>query len=282
MFIPRHIELSENGFRLAQLPFPTVDQNDIRDFGLFNGFTIATAEHLIHRRIVITRRNPGDVVATIFRAHRPVGIKHHTGGDGLLTHCMGDVETLHPLHVRQFQQRSQRRQALVNGRLLRKLRRQRRRGVGPRQLQIARAIAARFGLNVNATPCQLGKGVRQQSFIIKIKIEQDLRWQRAHLAALQIELTDEGFNYFTQLSAARHFREIAAAAQNFALTNKQNMDAGQPGIKGNANDVQIVAGIRHKLFFRNAPHRLNLIADTCGLFERQRLAGFFHSRNQLR
>ena len=131
----------------------------------------------------------------------------------------------------------------MHRRLLRQLRAQRRCRVGPRQLQITRAIAARFGLNIDPAPRQFRERIGQQGFIVKIKIEQDFRRQRAHLAALQIELADKGFHHFTQFGTARHFREIAAAAEHFALANKQHVHAGHSGVKGHADDIKIVTGI---------------------------------------
>ncbi|MNY37478.1 hypothetical protein D3C86_1720430 [compost metagenome] len=181
---------------------------------------------------------------------------------------MTDVETLHPLHFREFQHRRQSHETLMNGRLLGKFGRQRRGSVGTRQLQIAGAVTAWFGLNINASPSQFGQGICQQGFIIKIKVEQDFRWQRAHLAALQIKLTDKGLDNFAQFGATRYFWEIAAAAQHFALTNKQNVNACQPGVEGDANHIQVVAIVRHKLLLSDASHRLNLIANTRCLFKR--------------
>ncbi|MNT37307.1 hypothetical protein D3C72_1734400 [compost metagenome] len=60
------------------------------------------------------------------------------------------------------------------------------------------------------------------------------------------------------------------------------MDAGQPGIERDTNNIQIVAIIGNELFFRHPTHSLNLIANARGLFKRQRLAGLFHAFNQLR
>jgi hypothetical protein len=57
---------------LAELPFPAVNQDHIRDLALFNRFTIATTQHLIHGRIVIARRDAGDVIAAILGAQRPL------------------------------------------------------------------------------------------------------------------------------------------------------------------------------------------------------------------
>ena len=165
--------------------------------------------------------------------------------------------------------------------MLGQFRAERRRRVGSRQLQIARTIAARFGLNIDPTACQFGKRIGQQGFIVKIKIKQDLGGQRAHLAALQIELADKRFHHFSQLSAARHFREIAAAAEHFSLANEQHMHAGHAGIEGHADNVEIVTGIRDKLFLSDSAHRLDLVADPRSFFKLKRGAGFFHSRNQL-
>jgi hypothetical protein len=58
VFIPADIKRFKYRFRLAELPFPAVNQDHIRDLALFNGFTIATTQHLIHGRIVIARRDP--------------------------------------------------------------------------------------------------------------------------------------------------------------------------------------------------------------------------------
>lgn len=77
-------------------------------------------QHLIHRRIIIARRDASNVIAPILRTQRAVSIKHHTGSDGLFTHGMADVKALHPLHFRQFQHTGKCCKPLVNGRLLRK------------------------------------------------------------------------------------------------------------------------------------------------------------------
>lgn len=65
VFIPADIKRFKYRFRLAELPFPAVNQDHIGDLALFYGFTIATTQHLIHRRIVIARRDAGDVIAAI-------------------------------------------------------------------------------------------------------------------------------------------------------------------------------------------------------------------------
>ena len=59
------------------------------------------------------------------------------------------------------------------------------------------------------------------------------------------------------------------------------MHAGHPGVKGYADDVEIVTGIRDKLFLSDSAHRLDLVADPCGLFKLKYGTGFFHARNQL-
>ncbi len=90
----------------------------------------------------------------------------------------------------------------MDRRLLGKLRGQGRGRIGTRQLEIAGAVAAWFRLNIHPTPRQFGEGIRQQGFIAKIKIEQNLSRQSTHLAALQIELTDERLHHFAELSTA--------------------------------------------------------------------------------
>jgi hypothetical protein len=60
------------------------------------------------------------------------------------------------------------------------------------------------------------------------------------------------------------------------------VDAGHAGIKGDADNVEIVAGIRDKLFLGHPAYGLNLVANARGLFKLQRLAGFLHPGNQLR
>ncbi len=107
VFIPADSKRFKYRFRLAELPFPAVNQDHIRNFALFYGFTIATTQHLIHGRIVIARRDPGDVVAAILGAQWAIRIKHHAGGHRLFSHRVTDVETLHPFHFRKLQQRRQ-------------------------------------------------------------------------------------------------------------------------------------------------------------------------------
>ena len=281
VFIPGHIKLGENGLRLPQLPFSAVDQDHIRNLTFFDGFTITATQYLIHCRIVIARRDAGDIVATVFRTQRPVRIKDHARRHRLFAHRVADVKTFHSFYSWQLQHGCQRRQPLGNGRLLREFRGQRRGGIGPRQFQITRAIAAGFGLHINTTPRQFRKRIGQQRFVVQIEIQQDLARQRAHLAALEIELPDEGFYHFAQFSPSRHFREITAAAQHFPLADKEHMDTGHPGIKRNADHVQIVSRVGNELFLRHPAHGLDLIAYTRSLFERQMLTGFLHPRDQL-
>lgn len=119
MFIPGDVQFSKHGFRLGQLSLAAVYQDHIRDLVVINRFTIATAQDLIHRRIVIARGNAGDVVAPILRAQWAIAIKHHTGCYGLFAHGVADVKTLHSLDGRQLQYAGQRLQTLMNGRLLR-------------------------------------------------------------------------------------------------------------------------------------------------------------------
>lgn len=78
------------------------------------------------------------------------------------------------------------------------------------------------------------------------------------MAALQVELADKGLHDLSQLGAARHFREVASAAQHFALTDKQHMHAGHAGIEGDADHVEVVTGVGDKLFLRHAADGLNL------------------------
>ena len=60
------------------------------------------------------------------------------------------------------------------------------------------------------------------------------------------------------------------------------MNAGQAGVKGNADDIEVVERIGNKLLLGHPAHRLDLVADACGLLKFQRRAGFFHAGNQLR
>ena len=66
----------------------------------FNRLTITPTQNLIHRCIIITRRNAGNVVAAILCAQRAIGIKDHARGYRLFTHRMADVEAFHTLHRR--------------------------------------------------------------------------------------------------------------------------------------------------------------------------------------
>ena len=50
---PGDVQFSKHGFRLGQLSLAAVYQDHIRDLVVINRFTIATAQDLIHRRIVI-------------------------------------------------------------------------------------------------------------------------------------------------------------------------------------------------------------------------------------
>lgn len=101
------------------------------------------------------------------------------------------------------------------------------------------------------------------------------------MAALQVELADKGLHDLSQHGAARHFREVASAAQHFALTDKQHMHAGHAGIEGDADHVEVVTGVGDKLFLRHAADGLNLVADARGLFELQVLARLLHPRDEL-
>ena len=60
------------------------------------------------------------------------------------------------------------------------------------------------------------------------------------------------------------------------------MDTGHTRVERNADNVEIVAGIGNELFFGDTPHRLYLIANAGRLFKFEVLAGFFHSRHELR
>ncbi len=53
MFILWDVQFSKHGFRPGQLSLAAVYQDHIRDLVVINRFTIATAQDLIHRRIVI-------------------------------------------------------------------------------------------------------------------------------------------------------------------------------------------------------------------------------------
>ncbi|MNC62190.1 hypothetical protein D3C75_1121910 [compost metagenome] len=115
MLIPGDLQFGKHRFCLAELAFAPIDDNHIRDLTFFDGFTVATAQHLVHRSIIITRRDARDVIAAIFSPHRAVGIEYHAGGHGLLPHRVADIETLHPLHFRHFQHGCQRIQTLMDG-----------------------------------------------------------------------------------------------------------------------------------------------------------------------
>ena len=154
IFIPQHIQLGKNRFRLPKLAFTAVDQYDIGDFILFYCLAVTTTQNLVHRRIIISRRDAGDIVAAILRSQRPVAIKNHARRNRLFTHRMADIKAFHPVDGGKLEQCRQRPQALGNRRMLGNFGGQRRRGVSPRQLQVARAIAAGFSLYVNPAPGQ--------------------------------------------------------------------------------------------------------------------------------
>ncbi|MNI74786.1 hypothetical protein D3C73_1308930 [compost metagenome] len=65
-FIPGHIQFSKYRFRLPQLTFATVDQNNVRDLTCFNRLAITAAQHLIHRCIIIAGGNAGNIIAAVF------------------------------------------------------------------------------------------------------------------------------------------------------------------------------------------------------------------------
>jgi len=94
--------------------------------------------------------------------------KHHP-----LAHRMADVETLHTLYFRQMQRLRQRGEALADCRLLGKPRGQRRRRIGAGKLQVARAIAARAGLDIHPASGDFSQRLGQQLRRGKREIKQD-------------------------------------------------------------------------------------------------------------
>jgi hypothetical protein len=59
------------------------------------------------------------------------------------------------------------------------------------------------------------------------------------------------------------------------------MDAGHAGIKGDADNVEIVAGIRDKLFLRHPADGLNLVANARRLFKLQTSGSLSPSGDEL-
>src|SRR3546814_19840481 len=51
-------------------------------------------QRLVHRRVVVARLDPGDVVAPVLAAHRAVGVEYHARGHRGLAHGVADVEAL--------------------------------------------------------------------------------------------------------------------------------------------------------------------------------------------
>lgn len=102
-FIPRHVQLGKDRFRLAKLAFTAVDQDDIGDLTLFYCLAVATTKYLIHRRIIVPGRDASDIVAAIFRTQRSVAIENHARRDGLFAHRMADIKTFHPINGGEFE-----------------------------------------------------------------------------------------------------------------------------------------------------------------------------------
>ncbi|CAH0215666.1 hypothetical protein SRABI106_01849 [Rahnella aquatilis] len=136
---------------------------------------------------------------------------------------MADVEAFHTVNFRKIQCFCQFRQPLMDCRLLSQFGRQCSRGIGARQFQITGTVAPRLTLDLHFAPGQFAERIGQQIFFRQTEIQQNFAGQCPLLTALQIELSNEGLHHFAQIGAAWYFREITAAAQHFALTDKQNV-----------------------------------------------------------
>src|SRR5690606_17292918 len=80
------IELVQYRARLGNLSGAAIDQQDVRQhsgwLSLGSDRALeAPAERLVHRRVVVTRLDPGDVETAVLPTHRAFGIEYHARGD---------------------------------------------------------------------------------------------------------------------------------------------------------------------------------------------------------
>gem|GEM_PF-6066980 len=98
-------ERLEYRFGYAQLPPPSVDQNEIGQRTLFSQQTsIPACQRLVHGSIVISGGNPLDVETPVLAASGTFPIEHNTRANSRFTLGMADIETFDSLgHGIEFQ-----------------------------------------------------------------------------------------------------------------------------------------------------------------------------------
>src|SRR3546814_16938769 len=107
-------------------------------------------QRLVHRRVVVARLDPGDVVAPVLAAHRAVGVEYHARGHRGLAHGVADVEALDALRqVGQAEHVAQRFDPRALSGLAAELGGERHLGVAARKVQEAGAVAATDGLDLH-------------------------------------------------------------------------------------------------------------------------------------
>ena len=137
-------------------------------------------------------------------------------------------------------------------------------------------------LNADFASCLVAEQGFQIDFFVQFLIHDNSVRNGSALVRLQIKLPHKGFRQFRQIGIARHFREVAAIAQNLTLTNKQNLHAGHAELIGDGNNINVVMAIvGDKLFFNYRPYRLNLIANARRFFKIQLLTCLFHLLHQM-
>src|SRR6185437_2188160 len=87
----------EHCVHLTDLAEATIDEKQIRSGNLSVAHTgIASLQRLTQRPVIVAGCDSGDVEATVFLLHGPLGTEYDTGGDGALASGVADVEAFDP------------------------------------------------------------------------------------------------------------------------------------------------------------------------------------------
>jgi hypothetical protein len=232
---------------------------------------------LSHRRVVVARFHPRDVVAPVLRAHRSGRVEYHAGGHGRLAHGVADVEALDPRRrLVEAEQLLQVRHPRLLAGMAGHLRCQRLLRVAPGQVQVAGALAAHAAAHTDLASRGFRKGVLHELALGNVAIEHDLG--RRRLAA--VVLRNEAGEDLVGLRATG-LREIGAGAQVAAVAEGQQRHAGHAALRRDRQHVQVGGATIDVLARLQLADRGQQVAQARGFLEVQARAGGLHLASEL-
>src|SRR5713101_7798624 len=268
-------DLGERFSRRAHLSLAAVDENQVGRDALPAGYpAVAARQRLRESAVVVARPHAFDVVATVFAPAHVHAIVHHAGRHRGLAHGVAHIEAFDTLHgVGQAQRLAQRREPRFLSAVLGELRLQGLKRVLPGHLEPGAALGRWTRVNANAAFRVLSERGLELFDIQLLADDQRLRYR-----PLPVVLRDERREHFSCVALLRILRKEAAVPELPAAAHHHQVDAGEPVLHGDRDDIDIDVGAGvGVLALADLDEGLDLVAVDRRLLVAPRVGGLLHA-----